>query len=64
MSSEGLSWKDLEALPERSVVQDIDQDVWQKYDGEWYAYPNRVWSTEKLERILSPITLVKEEDIG
>lgn len=38
MIKDDLTVKELEALPDNAVALDCENDAWQKYEGEWYAY--------------------------
>lgn len=47
---------ELDALPEKSVVIDKDDDAWQKKSGEWYHPGESNWESERLLGI-GPLTL-------
>ena len=63
MVKDDLSIEDLDALPDDAVVLDRDNDSWQKYADEWYAYgENPLMHEELLE--WGPIALVWEGENG
>lgn len=63
MVRDDLSIEELNELPNDAVVLDKDNDAWQKYDGEWYAYGEEPLSSEEL-LTWEPIALVWEGENG
>lgn len=63
MVRDDLSIEELNELPNDAVVLDKDNDAWQKYDDEWYAYGENPLMSEEL-LVLEPIALVWEGENG
>lgn len=63
MVKDDLSIGDLVALPNDAVVLDKDNDAWQKYDDEWFAYGEDPLSSEEL-LTWEPIALIWEGEDG
>lgn len=57
MVRDDLTLEELHSLPSDSVVLDKDNDAWQKYEDEWYAYGDEPLLSEEL-LVLEPIALV------
>ncbi|MGY6464526.1 hypothetical protein ACXIUA_11685, partial [Corynebacterium sp. UMB8791] len=59
-----LTVEQLEALPNDAVVLDLDNDAWQKYEDEWYAFGEDPLISERLHYLYAPDQVLWGGSVG